>query len=649
MLKKIIFVFICFSVILSVQAHEFRNLLQQQADIPSLKGALLLNQKWVPFPDYYDRQGWDELTGEYKSGIISNGEEALDYEWMVVKATDYIEYDRSGSRQIMQTPFGTNQRALGSLIMAELAEGKGRFTDQIVNGIWLFCEMTSWALSAHIGSMGKTDNSALPSPNEHIIDLTSGNLGSLFSWTLYFLKDELDNVNPLVAQRLRHNLQVRILDPFMNRDDFWWQAFNATPATMVNNWTPWCNANVLSTFLLLENDPDKLAAAVHRSMISVDQFINYYHEDGACDEGPGYWNHAAGKMYDYLQLLYYATGGHISIFDRPIIKNMGEYIARSYIGDGWRVNFANAGPRGGGPKGVIFRYGKAVNSMEMEQFAAYLDKHDNHNYNAGNDMFRNLEDLKSQIDLVNIEPKLPAAFYSWYPGTEFCYMRNNTGFFFAAKGGFNAESHNHNDVGSFLLYFNSKPVFIDVGGVTYTRQTFGPERYSIWNVQSDYHNLPMINGKSQLPGRNFRSGNIDFHSRRSRLSVDIAGAYGDDAAVDSWIRTYTLQRNGGLIIEDSFYLSEIREPNKINFMTHAKPDISAPGVVILDAGSDKVELSYDASIFKAFVEPIERTDLRYDSVGFGLNNAWGDTVYRLTLVSARNQLKGNYRFTVKAL
>ena len=42
--------------------------------------------------------------------------------------------------------------------------------------------------------------------------------------------------------------------------------------------------------------------------------------------------------------------------------------------------------------------------------------------------------------------------------------------FVAAKGGFNNESHNHNDVGTFSLYVNTIPVIIDagVGTVSYT-------------------------------------------------------------------------------------------------------------------------------------------------------------------------------------
>lgn len=57
----------------------------------------------------------------------------------------------------------------------------------------------------------------------------------------------------------------------------------------MNNWNPWCNSNCLMTFMLLENDVDRLSKAVSRSMQSVDKFLNYVHSDGACEEGPSYW------------------------------------------------------------------------------------------------------------------------------------------------------------------------------------------------------------------------------------------------------------------------------------------------------------------------------------------------------------------------
>ena len=68
--------------------------------------------------------------------------------------------------------------------------------------------------------------------------------------------------------------------------------------------------------------------------------------------------YAAGKLYDYLQILYDITGGKISIFKEPIVKNMGEYISRSHVGNGWVVNFADASAKGGGDAPLIYHFEK---------------------------------------------------------------------------------------------------------------------------------------------------------------------------------------------------------------------------------------------------------------------------------------------------
>lgn len=639
-MKKFLILIALLACLIQSQAYEKRDLLQNKVDLARLKSSLILNQEWVPYPNYKDRNGWNQLTLGVKDEIVKKGEAALNYEWKVVKATDYLEFDRSGSRRIMEDPFNSNNSALADLVLAELAEGKGRFMDQIANGVWHSCEMTSWVLSAHIGRE-QNEKTALPSFKENIIDLTSGDLGAFLSWTYYFLKDELSAVQPLVSERLRKNLQDRILDPYMNRNNFWWQAFNATPQTMVNNWNPWCNSDVLTSFLLLENDPEKLATAVYRTMTSVDKFINYYHSDGACEEGPSYWGHAPGKLYDYLQLLYYSTGGKVSIFDQPIIKNMGEYIAKSYVGNGWVVNFADASAKGGGEPGMIFRYGKAVGSQEMQQFAAYLFERDgkvNH-FNAGRDLFRTFENLKYQNELEKVKPATSQATSTWYPETEFCYMRNSNGFFLAAKGGYNAESHNHNDMGSFSLYLNETPMIIDAGVGTYTRQTFSSERYTIWTMQSNYHNLPLINGFPESPGAEYRSRNVKFDSAKSTFSLDLAGAYPAEAAVEKWQRTYQLSQKSGLSIQDDFKLKQTSKPNQLNFLTWGKPDVSVPGIVILEKEGVKLRIAYDAAQFEPSVETVSLTDKR-------LSDVWGNEIYRLSLNAKKQQLSGKYKINI---
>lgn len=627
-----------FWAISPIYAYVERNLLQQAADLAELESVLVTNQEWVLYPNYTDRSGWNQFLGDYKDEYIKRGEKLLNYEWKVVKATDYIEYERSGNRRIMEDPFGSNNGAIASLLMAELAEGKGRFIDQLINGVYQSCEMTSWALSAHLSA--QHSKRSLPDYKEHVIDLTAGDLGSLLSWTYYFLHSEFDKVNPVISERLRHELQERILDTYMNEDRFWWMAFNYKPGALVNNWNPWCNFNVLQCFLLLENDKDKLAKAVHRTMVSVDKFINYTHSDGACEEGPSYWGHAAGKMYDYLQLLYDGTGGKISLFNEPMIKNMGEYIARSYVGNGWVVNFADASAKGGGDAPIIFRYGKAVGSDVMMQYAAYLNSLNKRKApSSGRDMFRTLQSLQYDKEMREVQPVYESPAYTWYPETEFCYMTNKSGFFFASKGGYNNESHNHNDAGTFSLYLNTTPVIIDAGVGTYTRQTFSNERYSIWTMQSNYHNLPMINGVPQSFGSKYKATDVVFNPKNRSFSANIATAYPEEADVKKWVRSYTLNKNE-LKIKDSFALNEMKDPNRINFLTWGKVDIATDGIVNIEVNGEKVSLQYDKNSFTPSLETITLDDPR-------LSNVWGKEIYRLSLTAKKKAMSGTYMFTIK--
>lgn len=620
------------------KAYEPRNFLQKKASLQQVKTMLVSKSEWIKYPAYTNREGWDKITGSLKEKIIEGGESCLTYTWKVVTASDYLEYERSGSRTAMENPFGSNNKAMSYLVFAELAEGKGRFINQKVNGVWYSCDMSSWVLSAHLPAQksGRT----LPDFNEQIIDLTSAELGSFYSWIYYFFHDEFDKINPVISARLKLTIQQRILQPYIERSDYWWQALSK-PGVLVNNWNPWCNFNVLTCYLLMEDDIDKLSTAVYKTMQSVDEFINYVKEDGACEEGPSYWGHAAGKLYDYLQMLSNATNGKISLFDEPMIKDMGEYISRSYVGNDWVVNFADASAKASGNAGIIFRYGKAVKSDEMKQFAAYLVKKTKgkNEFSDTRDFFRTIENIITYDELNNTIPSLTSHPYTWYPKTEFCYMQNRQGFFIAAKAGFNNESHNHNDVGTFSLYADTIPFFIDAGVGTYTRQTFSSERYTIWTMQSNYHNLPVINGESQQFGAEYKARDVKFDPNKKLFSMDIAGAYADTSAAQSWIRSYTLKEDA-LIVDDVFMLKNMRVNNVINFLTWAEPDISKNGVVLLQKSGTILQLKYDAGIFAIKKETIPQTDKRLTAV-------WGDNLYRFSLIAKNKQLKGKYQFVIK--
>ncbi|MBZ4189925.1 heparinase II/III family protein [Niabella beijingensis] len=630
------------TVLLPVTADAYvkRDLLQKNRDVTLVKNVLVPAEQWVPYPAYQDRSGWDRFLGNYKKEFIGNGDAMLNYQWKVVKATDYLEYSRSGSRVIMEGPFNENITAIVRLFMAELAEGKGRYLDQLANGVFSTCEMTSWALSAHLSL--QTSKQLFPDHREQVIDLMAGDLGSLFSWIYYYFHNEFRKLNPLLEMRLKQELENRILTPYMTTDHLWWMALRYKPGDLVNNWNPWCNFNVLQTFALIEKDPEKLAQAVYRTMTSVDQFINYTNEDGACEEGPSYWGHAAGKLYDYLQLLYDMTGGKISLFNEPVIKNMGEYISRAYVGNGWVVNFADASARLSPDARLIYRYGKAVGSGEMMELAALLQSNEKepHVPWEGRDIYRLFQSLRMDKEIAGSKPLQSAPAYTWYPQTEVCFMRDNK-VFFAAKGGHNNESHNHNDIGSFNLYFGNTPVMIDAGVGTYTRKTFGPERYSIWTMQSAYHNVPEINGHNQRNGAKYKATEARFDPGTKTFSLNLANAYPADAGVQSWKRTYRLNK-GSLDIEDRFRLSKPGQKNRIHFLCYGTVTSGDNGKLMIRQGNIRSLLRYDDRIFDVTVDTVKLDDTR-------LSNVWGPEIYRITLIEKKPAASGQYRYSIRRM
>ena len=183
------------------------------------------------------------------------------------------------------------------------------------------------------------------------------------------------------------------------------------------------------------------------------------------------------------------------------------------------------------------------------------------------------------------------------------------------------------------------PVLIDAGVGTYTRQTFSSERYTIWTMQSNYHNLPMINGVPEKYGKKYKA--TEVKAGKNTFSANIATAYPEEANVRRWIRSYTVSGRQARI-SDAFELTEATAPNVVNFMTWGELDYSRKGEVEIRVKDVKAVLKYDASRFELAVEPLELTDSR-------LSNVWGKTIYRLSFKAKQQATKGNYLFTIKKI
>jgi hypothetical protein len=624
-----------------------RSLLTRAMDGTTLRPLLVAAADFHPHPPLADRAAWDGLPAALRQALIAAGDVRLGEPWEILRATLQLGFVRTGNRADFEAPHAERRHRLSALVLAECAENRGRYLDAIADGVWLICEETFWGGAAHL--FMQRQGFGLPDVAEPTVDLGAGETAALLAWAHYLLGARLDGVHPMVRERIRVEVERRVLTPCLERDDFWWMGWHRDNRP-VNNWNPWCCSTWLACVLLLETDRDRRTRAVHKIMRILDIFIDHQPADGGCDEGPNYWARAAGSLFECLDLLHTATAGRVDIFGETLIREMGRFVQRTHATGLWFVNFADAPVRPGTESVTLYQYGRAIRDSEMTAFAAWLFQ-ERRNLQLGGSMSRALPRLFLDAELNDPAARPPLYRDTWLAELQIMVARDRAGssdgFFLAAKGGHNEESHNHNDVGSFLAYLDGWPLLIDVGVETYTAKTFGPKRYEIWTMQSQWHNLPTVNGQLQTNGREFAARDARYASTDSSatLQLDLAPAWPKAAGVKAWTRTLQLQRGQAIVVTDDFELTAAREPMTFNFITARPVDLATPGRVGLGAfpgaaSGRKAELAYDAASFTAAVDTVEVADP-------WLKTNW-ERIHRVRLVERTPVVRGRRAFRVTA-
>lgn len=666
----VLFITMFFAVTSAGQASVKRHIFEDAFNAAASEGVFQTGAKWLPYPAYSDREAWENLSADFKEQIISMGEKSLEYEWKLRMASTYLEYEKTGNRDLMgEIPTGH----IVALTAAELVEGKGRFLLHLVDGLWMLSQQYSWSHAQH--TRYQSSRRTLPIDGERPITLHSSYAGMAVAYALYFFKDEFDKLDPSLVVTIKAALKKNILDPFLNPEIHHWWMHKREDGKYLNNWTPYCTANSIVAFLLCEDNHDRLLQALKRSAVTMDLYMNDIRSDGACDEGPSYWDMAVGKVYDYSRIMYDASNGKMSIFGDDLFRRMGEFKSKTFFGDGYVMNFADGSCRDLGDLMMIFRYGYDAGSRELVNFAlsqmASVQKKAFKTDIRKSGIFRILESMRYAGKLKEAQEKAIAEYNGdwrkmreglradvssvWYNETEYAIFREGR-WLLAAKAGNNGESHNHNDVGSAILYVNSRPVFVDPGVATYNKETFGPNRYTLWNNQSDWHNVPVINGFSQIPGREYSAKNVSCDLENSVFTSDISGVYPESACCKSWNRTWHLS-DGALVITDKYALSKRLAPDVANFVVRG--DVYLPGQVTHDGykvPKGKVVLtaySYTkkAKINLSFSYPENMTPTvmaRDISTDARVKRSWGDELIRISFTSkAKAPLAGQYEFKVE--
>ncbi len=610
-----------------------RNLLtgKHHYDIAWLKAHLLPAGQWQPYPTAGDRARWGAVGADLRDAIVPAAREAAKKPWPPLTATFSLNYLRNGNRSDFSAPHRERQSRLELLTLAEALEGQGKFLDPITDAVWLISEETWWGEPAHIPQLQRS-GTGLPNVREPVIDLFAAERGAALAWTYYLVGAKLDAVSPFVRERIAYEVDRRILTPFLARDDFWWMGL--AERKDLNNWTPWITSNVLTCALLLEQNPDRRAALVAKCLQILDRYVNLYPADGGCDEGPGYWSAAGGALFDCLDLLHSATAGQLDVYDEPLVRAMGHFICDAHVAGDWALNFGDGSARARPNAALVYRFGRVTHDDAMAAYGAWLAhaSRDLANVVRNGSLTRQLPAIFAHDELLAAPVAEPLPRDVFLPDLQMAAARDaagsTAGLYFGIKGHHNAESHNHNDAGSFMLYADGQPVLIDVGVETYTVKTFSPQRYEIWTMQSAYHNLPTINGVMQAWGHRYAAADVrhDANDRQASVEMELAHAYPTEAGVESWRRRLVLTRGRDVTLSETYRLREVRAPLVLNFMTaDAVENRAADELVLRGKSGPAVAMHFDATRLKARVEeiPVEDNQLR---------GVWGGTLRRIQLV-----------------
>lgn len=354
-----------------------------------------------------------------------------------------------------------------------------------------------------------------------------------------------------------------------------------------------------------------------------------------CDEGAQYYRHAGLCLFLVLSVCDSVTGGAFQhLFSNEKIRNIASYIYRVHIADQYYINFADCSPVAGRCSVREYLFAKLTGQEDMIRFAAkdfLAGKKASLLLPSENNLFYRLLSgfYAAEIKAFDCSGAQPAPDL-FYPSAGLFAARDEH-FFLAVKAGDNADSHNHNDVGSFTVYKDGLPLLIDIGVESYTKKTFSPQRYEIWTMQSAWHNLPAFDGITQKDGEEYCAKDVSCSLSDSSISMDIAPAYPSGSPVSSYRRSAHLYKGEKIRITDTFsFRDDLPHRVVLSLMTYEKPRIvsSLPKSqdIAVPVGTDAqttAQLTLSGGRVSS-IEEIPITDAR-------LLTAWKHPIYRMLI------------------
>ncbi len=476
-----------------------------------------------------------ELYRALRESLLRGWEEEASEPIPALHYSAYRRFVHDGDRDTYEKPYFRRRRAMNiAAVLCLIYPEREEYMVKLMDLIYAVCDEYTWCLPAHQTELGKNNN-------RHI-DLFAAETGMCLSEIYTLLGDRLE---PLIADRIRVEVDRRIVQSFLDTRFFW--------EKNGSNWAAVCTGSVSCTFMLMR--PDLMPEVESRFTTAMTYFLGGFGPDGVCEEGFIYWCYGFGFFTVWADMYRAFTEGREDWFRLDKVKAVAPFLSRMYLTDSCTVSFSDSGRSGRYNLGILHYLKDEYPDTVTVPDPAYSELLDA----CGRwcTFLRSFTWMKAAYMSPAAAASSDMVYYA--PSVNWLVKRGKS-YSFAAKGGHNSEPHNHHDVGSFILAKDGRQLLTDPGNGVYTRQYFTPSlRYDCVACGSRGHSVPFFGtdddraekGKHygyQKDGKQFCARDVSFDGET--LSMDIAPAYGEPA-VRRVTRRFTLSENG-FTLRDEF-------------------------------------------------------------------------------------------------
>ncbi len=364
---------------------------------------------------------------------VSYGAKYLRFEWPELLASMYT--DAHGDECLKN--YNARRKALSSLVLAEAAEKKGRFLEDIINGIWCICEESTWQLP---------DGRGLRDFENPKFDVNSARTAALISLSVQGFRKDLPTV---LKKRALYEIRRRVLTPFSD-------ARQLTPENI---------AHTLLACMFTEPDEAKRRAVVDKTLAALEVLLGEYTKDGIKAKNEQSLYRWSAYIFDILEILYNVTDQKISVYSDERVKFVADSIYKSHIGSG---GFSEKLTEEDGARAYLF--GKRMDYKKLMDFGAseYL-KIDEKSLPESTNLFHKLYSVKYASEIAGYGDNFDEQECGYIDNMDL-FVRKTKDFSVAVKGGASS-------AGNFMAYLENEPYVVDL---------------------EKSHNLPTVNGFTQF-------------------------------------------------------------------------------------------------------------------------------------------------------